>query len=93
MLAWSQRNGILRLFSGSTAKLYRVYRRFNQTARVLSPLPSRCPQADPLQDRYFEKLRAYGGKTLLFTFEVAGAAPWRVFSQLLPGLVRVRRRS
>jgi hypothetical protein len=69
MLAWSKRSGIARLFSGSTAKLYRIYRRFNRTARLLDPLPPHAPEEHPIKQRYFENLRAYGGPTLLFTFD------------------------
>lgn len=92
MLAWAKSSGIVRLFSGSTAKLYRVYRRFNATARLLKPLPPIDPEQNPTKDRFFANLRAYGGDTLLFTFDVAGASPWSVFSRFLRSLVHARRR-
>jgi hypothetical protein len=84
MLVWSQENGVELLFSGSTPALFRVYRRYNATARLLTA--PRDPVPNPARDRYFAPLRAYGGEGVLYTFEVAGATPFAVFSRTLAGL-------
>jgi hypothetical protein len=81
MLAWSMRQGIARLFGGARTRLFLVYRRFNPTARLVTAPPA--TSKDPLQARYFEALRRYGGTGCMFTFEVAGASPWAVFSSFL----------
>ena len=86
MLHWSKSNGIERLFAGSTEALYRVYRGFNPTARLVDPPPAGAEPAD--KARYFEAMRAYGGAGALYTFEVAGASPWGVFSRFLTGELR-----
>jgi hypothetical protein len=91
MLAWSVRNGIVRLFSGSTEQLFNVYRRFNPTARIIDP--PRDLSEDPTRERYYEKLRGYGGDGVLYTFDVDGASPWSVFSRFLTrNLKRQERR-
>jgi hypothetical protein len=85
MLVWSVEHGIEQLFSGSTPALFQVYKRYNATARLvaapLDPVPS------PERDRYFAPLRAYGGEGVVYTFDVAGATPFQVFSRTLAGLV------
>lgn len=82
MLAWSVDNRVERLFSGSTEALFRIYRRYNPTARLLDPPPSTSPE-DPEKARYFSSYRAWGGMGVLYTFDVAGASPWDVFSRFL----------
>jgi hypothetical protein len=88
MLAWSRANGIERLFAGSTPVLYRVYRRFNPSARLIEARP--VAEESPEQQRYFAALRAYGGKGVLYTFTTAGAMPWEIFSRFLAGFLRAR---
>ena len=83
MLAWSQKNGIVHLFSGSTPALFRIYQRYNATARLVTA--PHDPVPDLVRDRYFAPLRAYGGEGVIYTFQVAGATPFRVFSRTLAG--------
>lgn len=90
MLAWSKANGIVKLFSGSTERLYRVYSRFNPSARLVDPPPAPCE--DPIQSRYYERLRSYAGTSgVLYTFDVDAASPWSVFSRFLTGTLRGSR--
>jgi hypothetical protein len=88
MLVWSMDHGIEHLFSGSTPALFKVYRRYNATARLVSaphdPVPS------PERDRYFAPLRAYGGEGVVYTFDVAPATPFHVFSRTLAGLTTAK---
>lgn len=81
MVAWCQRNEIRMLFSGSTKKLFEVYRRFNPSARLITS--PRTILEDPLHTRYFENLRRYGGESCIYTFEVAGASPVAVATKSL----------
>jgi hypothetical protein len=82
MLAWCEANGIRRLLAGSTERLYGVYARYNPTARRL--YAPRVADEDPAITAWFAAKRAYGrGRTVLYTFEVAGASPWSVFSRFL----------
>jgi hypothetical protein len=84
MLVWSKDHGIAHLFSGSTPKLFRVYRRYNATARLLeAPVD---PVPNPERDRYFAPLRAYGGPGVVYTFDVAPATPFQVFTRTLSRL-------
>lgn len=89
MLEWSVENGVERLFAGSTEQLDRVYRRFNPTAALVDP-PA-APAEHPDKTRYFEAMRVYGGAGVLYTFEVAGASPWGVFSRYLAAQFGRRR--
>jgi hypothetical protein len=84
MLRWSQENGIEHLFSGSTAKLFRIYRRYNATARLVAAPPDPAP--NPARDRYFAPLRAYGGEGVVYTFSVQGATPFAVLCRTLAGV-------
>ena len=88
MLAWSVENGVVTLFSGSRPPLFRVYERFNPTARLVVPDDNHASE-EPRRARYFAALRAAGGASgVHFTFEVAGASPWNVFSRFLTGRLR-----
>jgi hypothetical protein len=88
MLHWSKANGIEKLFSGSTEKLFQVYRRFNPTARLITAPPASAE--DPVQTRYYAGLREYGGAGVIYTFDVEGASPWNVFSRFLTGGLKTR---
>lgn len=85
MLAWSLAHGIETLFAGSVPSLYRVYQRYNPTARlVYTPL---APSEPLVKARYFAPLRAYGGKDVVYTFSVAGATPSSVLTRCLAALL------
>jgi hypothetical protein len=86
MLVWAQANGVVHLFSGSTLALYRVYRRYNATARLVAAPADPVP--NPARDQYFAPLRAYGGEGVVYTFQVAGATPFPVFTRTLAGLLK-----
>ena len=90
MLAWSVANDIAMLFSGALPTLFEVYRRFNPTARIVEPADDHAPE-DPTLARYFENIRAEAARGIHFTFEVAGASPWNVFSRFLRRRVRTER--
>lgn len=81
MYLWCRDNGIHMLFSGATPKLFRMYQRFNASARLITA--PRLPVEDPTKARYFEAIRRYGGEGCIFTFEVAGGAPWEVVARML----------
>ncbi len=89
MLHWSKQNHIKTLFAGSTPRLFRVYARYNATARLVDTLPA-PPESEALS-RYFAPLRARGGPGVHFTFEVDGARPWDVFTRFLAGKLYRRR--
>ncbi len=90
MIVWSKANGIDLLFAGSKAELFQVFERFNPTARLIDPPDDPTPE-EPLRARYFERIRAYGGRGVHFTFEVAGGSSWNVFSRLLTGRIHGKR--
>ena len=89
MLVWSKRAGIVQLFGGSEQRHYRMYRRFNPTARLHDKRPG-PPQPESLV-RYYQPLRRWSGPSVLFSFEVQGASPWRVFSDLVARKLGRRR--
>jgi hypothetical protein len=84
MLAWSKANRIERLFAGSVGRLYEVFSRFNPSARLIDAPPDPGAE-DPVRFEYFAKIRAYGktSGSVMYTFDVAGASPWRVVSEFL----------
>jgi hypothetical protein len=84
MLVFAQRGRVVHLFSGSTPALFRVYQRYNATAQLVSAPADPVP--NPARDRYFAPLRKYGGEGVVYTFQVAGATPFAVFSRTLAGL-------
>lgn len=88
MLAWSTASGVTLLLAGAKARLFPVYARYNPTARRIDP-PLRAEE-DPDLSRYYAQIRAYGGEGVVFTFEVAGATPWNVFSRYLRRRLRPR---
>jgi hypothetical protein len=91
MYAWVSAQGIALLFSGSTPALFRVYERYNPTARLVQTETELFE--DHVQERYFAPLRAYGGRDVVYTFEVAPASPFAVLARFLSGLVRRRPQS
>jgi hypothetical protein len=78
--------GLTHLFSGSTPALFRMYQRFNPTARLVDP--PHASSEDPDKTRYFAPLRAYGGEGVLYTFEVAGGSPSSVVRRYLSTRLR-----
>jgi hypothetical protein len=87
MLQWSKANGIATLFSGSKESLFRVYRRFNPSARLIVAPPAGAE--DPIQAQHYEALRRVAAKEgVLYTFDVDAASPWSVFSRFLTGRLR-----
>jgi hypothetical protein len=90
MLRLSLEGGTELLLTSATGPLFRVYRRFNPTARKVDA-PALAQPEPPEFARYFESPRAVTGAQVLFTFEVAGARPWDVFSRFLRGTLRRAR--
>ncbi len=92
MLAWSHAQGVVTLLASSTPQLFRVYERYNPSARLVDP-PLRAEAESPESRAYFAPLRAVGAReSAIYTFEVAGASPWSVFARFLEGLLRAGRR-
>jgi hypothetical protein len=83
MLEWARAHGMVYLFSGSTPALFRVYQRYNETARLVTAPPD--PTPNPARDRYCAPLRAYGREGVVYTFEVAGSTPFAVLQRALAG--------
>jgi hypothetical protein len=84
------RGGVTGLFAGSTPALFQVYRRFNPSARLVQA--HLRPTEDPIQTRYFEPLRRYGGKGCLYTFDIAAGSPPLLFARMVRDLVVAQRR-
>jgi hypothetical protein len=84
------RSGVSGLFAGSTPALFQVYRRFNRSARLVRA-PLRATE-DPVQTRYFEPLRRYGGRGCLYTFDIAAGSPPVVVARMVRDIVVGKRR-
>jgi hypothetical protein len=77
--------GTTTLFAGSIPALYRVYRRFCPSLRLVSTAVA--PSEDPVQARYLAPLRAYGGEDVVYAVEVAALSPWNVISRCVACLL------
>jgi GNAT superfamily N-acetyltransferase len=82
MMSWCRQNSVEQVFTGSKPKLYHVYRRFNPHVRLVTA--PRLEVEDPLQTRYFENLRSYGGEGCMYVFDIDAVSP----ASVLGGLVK-----
>ena len=89
MYRYALEQGMAQLFSGSTPKLYEVYRRFNPTARLVHA-PAAGPE-DAVKARYLAPLRAYGGPGVVYTFDIVGASPADVLGRFITRRLRPSR--